>query len=196
MSVRILSGVLDEMRDYFARLPDIAEQAAVMAINDVAERKGMGVIKGDMRDQVNFPPGYIESRLRVTRRATKGMLEATIRGRDRATSLARFAQGQTPANTRGRGVRVSVGRGQTTVMRRAFLVNLRNGNTGLAIRLKGGESLRNTQGAVQLEGNVWLLYGPSVDQVFRGVVDDRADDLANMVSREFQRQFIRLSNRG
>lgn len=196
MSVRILSGVLDGMRNYFERLPDIAEQAAVMAINDVAERKGMGVIKGDMRDQVNFPPGYIESRLRVTRRATKGMLEATIRGRDRATSLARFAQGQTPANTRGRGVRVSVGRGQTTVMRRAFLVNLRNGNTGLAIRLKGGESLRNTQGAVQLEGNVWLLYGPSVDQVFRGVVDDRADDLANMVSREFQRQFIRLSNRG
>lgn len=196
MSVTILSDALRGLHDYFERLPEVANESAVLAINDVAQRKGMNVLKGDMRDQIDFPPGYIESRLKVTRRATPNVLEATIRGRDRPTSLARFAQGQTPANTRGRGVRVTVKRGQTEVMRRAFLVNLRNGNRGLAVRLKPGETLRNTSGAVQLEGNVYLLYGPSVDQVFKGVAEDRADDLAVMVSREFERQFRRLVSRG
>lgn len=196
MSYSIVAKSLSSIADYFERLPDIAEEAAVLAINDVAARKGMNVLKGDMRDQIDFPAGYIESRLRVTRRATKGRLEATIRGRDRPTSLARFARGQTPENTRGRGVRVTVARGQTQVMRKAFLVNLRNGNRGLAVRLKPGETLRNTQGAVELEGNLFLLYGPSVDQVFRGVAEDRADDIGVLVSREFERQFRRLVSRG
>ena len=196
MSATILANALSDVREYFERLPDVAEEAAVLAINDVAERKGMGVLKSDMRDQINFPAGYLEARLKVSRRARPGALQAVIQGRDRPTSLARFAAGQTPANTRGRGVRVTVKRGQTQVMRQAFLINLRNGNTGLAVRLKAGESLRNTQGAVQMSNGLWLLYGPSVDQVFRSVAEDRADDLAQLASSEFERQFRRLVSRG
>jgi hypothetical protein len=47
---------------------------------------------------------------------------------------------------------------------------------------------------VKLADNVYLLYGPSVDQVFRLVADDRADDLAEMVENQFYRQFARLTN--
>jgi hypothetical protein len=189
----VATGIKDAAR-FFEQFPEIAEEAAMLAINDTVDREGMTLIKKDMRDQVNFPTGYLEGdRLKVTRRAFRGRLEAVIRGRDRATSLARFTSGQTPKNTRGQGVRVNVQRGQTQLLRNAFLVNLKNGNLGLAVRLKPGERLRNTTGAQRLADNVWLLYGPSVDQVFRGVADDRADDIAEIVSEKFYRQFGRLS---
>lgn len=194
MSAVIVASALKGMRRFFDEFPQIAEEAAVLAINETVEREGMTLIKKDMRDQVNFPSGYLEGeRLKVSRRAGRGSLEAVIRGRDRATSLARFAAGQTPTNTRGRGVRVTVQRGKAQLMKKAFLVNLRNGNTGLAVRLKPGETLRNTTGAVALADNVYLLYGPSVEQVLRGVADDRSDDILGLVGDKFYRQFGRLS---
>jgi hypothetical protein len=194
MSAFIQVSALADLKRYFTQLPDIAEQAAVLAINETASREGLTLIRKDMRDQVNFPSGYLEGdRLKVTRKAGKGALEAIVRGRDRATSLARFAKGQTPANTRGRGVRVQVKNGRVQVLRKAFLVPLRNGNTGLAVRLKPGEKIKGSTGAVQMAENLYLLYGPSVDQVFRGVAEDRSGDLMNMVSSKFLRQFARLS---
>lgn len=194
MTITIVADKLDNLSTFFESLPEVAENAMALAINQVAERDGMAVFKRDMREQVNFPSGYLEgNRLKVVRRAAKGSLEAVIRGRDRATSLARFAAGQNPGNTGGRGVRVTVRGGRTQVLRKAFLVTLKNGNMGLAVRLKPGESLRNSQAAVALENNVYLLYGPSVDQVFRGVAEDRAGDISDMVSKQFLRQFDRLS---
>lgn len=194
MTVKIVSSGLDVSR-FFETLPDTAELAMQIAINQVAERDGMNLLKRDMREQVDFPAGYLENPkhgLKVTRKASKGSLEAVIRGRDRATSLARFAKGQNPGNTSRRPVYVTVRRGQTRKLDNAFMVNLRNGNTGLAVRLKPGESLRNSQAAVRLADNVYLLYGPSVDQVFRGVAEDRSADISKLVSKQFLRQFDRL----
>lgn len=194
MSASIVATGLKEMGRFFEELPDIAEQAAVLAINDTVQREGLTLIKRDMRDQIDFPSGYLEGdRLKPTRFAVRGRLEAVIRGRDRPTSLARFAQGQTPTNTRGQGVRLRVKRGTTEVLRKAFLVNLKNGNIGLAVRLKDGDKLRNSQAAVQMAPGLYLLYGPSVDQVLRGVANDRADDILDIVSSKFLRQFGRLS---
>jgi len=194
MSAAITATGLKDAARFFESFPDIAEEAATLAINDTVDREGMTLIKRDMRDQVNFPSGYLEGdRLKVTRRASRKSLEAVIRGRDRPTSLARFASGQNPKNTRGQGVRVSVQRGKAKLMRKAFMVTLKNGNVGLAVRLKPGERMRETTAAQRLEDNVWLLYGPSVDQVFRGVADDRADDLAEIMTQKFFRQFGRLS---
>lgn len=194
MSVGIEVHALADVARYFEELPDIAEQAAVLAINDVTEREGLNAIRHEMRGQIDFPKGYLEGeRLRVVRRASKGSLEAVIRGRDRATSLARFARGQNPSNTRGRGVRVTVKPGQTRTLKNAFMVKLRNANIGLAVRLKPGETLENSDKAVMLADNVYLLYGPSVDQVFRGVAEDMTPDIANKLSRQFLRQFARLT---
>ena len=39
---------------------------------------------------------------------------------------------------------------------------------------------------------IWLLYGPSVDQVFRGVAAKRTSDIADLVMKKFYRQFSRL----
>ena len=197
MSSLVSGSVLGDVRRYFEELPVIAEKSAVMSINQVVERDGLAMMRSDINSQVAFPTGYLKNdgRLSVTRRAREGSLEAVITARDRPTSLARFSSGQTPASTRKGGVTVEVKRGKTVHMKKAFLVNLKNGNLGLAVRLKPGESLANkTNGKpVMLAKNVYLLYGPSVDQVFQTVAEESLPELGAMVSKEFLRQFTRLS---
>ncbi len=206
MSVGIVADALKDIEKFFDALPDATLSAAVLAINDAAT-DSQPQIRREMRKQINFPGGYLESgeRLFLKRKANKGTLEAVIAGRDRPTSLARFATaGANPQNSRGRGLNLRVKPGRTIRTQRAWLVNLRNGNTGLAVRLKPGESLRNSSGAVLLAGaahkrpdmNVYLLYGPSVDQVFRGVAGDMTPEILEKVSRNFIRHFGRFSGNG
>lgn len=82
-------------------------------------------------------------------------------------------------------------------MDRAFLVRLRGApdgfNTGLAVRLRPGESLRASRAARRLDNNVYLLYGPSVDQIFRSVAVEQSEPVLLDLEIEFRRQFIRLS---
>lgn len=197
MSSLVRGTVLSDARRYFEELPHIAERAAAMSINQVVERDGLAMMKTDINSQVAFPTGYLntDGRLEVTRRAREDNLEAVITARDRPTSLARFAPGQTPQSTRKGGVTVQVKRGKTTHMKKAFLVRLKNGNMGLAVRLKPGETLSNkTYGKpVMLGKHVFLLYGPSVDQVFQTVAEESLPEIATMVTKEFYRQFARLS---
>lgn len=173
--------------------------AAARAINKVA-RNGRVEIASDIRDQVNFPASYVapsSKRLYVSQQATASSLEGRITARTRATSLARFVQG-TPR--RGAGVRVEVTPGRSRFMRKAFLLRLPQGqgnvdtktNLALAIRLRPGESLANKRNVRRMEKGLYLLYGPSVDQVFRandgdGVATDKAPKLANDLEREFLR---------
>lgn len=197
MSASILTQGLRDVQRFFDVLPDVAAKAAVLAINDTTERVALPQIRNEINAQVEFPTGYLKqpSRLGITRKARLNSLEAVITARDRPTSLARFAPGQTPQNTRRGGVRVEVKKGSRRLMKKAFLVSLRNGNVGLAIRLKEGEKLDNKRDpAVELAKNVYLLYGPSVDQVFKGVVPQKQEAIGQALSKQFLRQFARLSN--
>lgn len=206
MKTTIISSGLDDIGEYFQTAPRIAEQAARMAVNDIASRSGMKMIRDHMLDEVAFPTGYLTGdRLGVTKRATNRDLEAVITGRKRATSLARFTNGSAIPGMRSNGVSVRVKRGKTTHMRKAFLVRLKRGasmdednyNVGLALRLGPGETLGNkkdTHKSWLVPGKVALLYGPSVDQVFRTVADDVAPDIGDMLGAEFLRQFARLSS--
>lgn len=197
MSVSILAQGLLDVQHFFDALPDVANKAATLAINDTAERVAVPQIRNEINAQVAFPTGYLKlpTRLGVTRKARFNSLEAVITARDRPTSLARFAPGQTVQNTRKGGVRVEVKKGSRRLMKKAFMVSLRNGNVGLAIRLKDGEKLDNKRDpAIQLAKNVYLLYGPSVDQVFRGVVPEKQELIGQTLTKQFLRQFARLSN--
>lgn len=161
------------------------------AINTTARRYRAESAR-EMRDQVAFPARYLSGengRLRVGRYASNDRLQAVIQGRDRPTSLARFSKDRNPAAARRRGgVRVSVEPGSSVMMEGAFLMNLRNGNLGLAIRTKDGKKPRNAYRPKNIAGtNIWLLYGPSVDQVFRGVAEDVRPDAADFLEREFFR---------
>lgn len=173
---------------------DTIRQSAVRAINKTSERARAQSAR-EIRRQVNFPAQYLQpsaGRLLVTKQASGNDLESRITGRQRATSLARFAQG-TPA--KGAGVRVEVAPGRSKYMRRAFLIKLRQGkssvdtkfNLGLAIRLRPGETMQNKTKAIKMEKGLYLLFGPSVDQVFRSVSEDIKPETAEFLEAEFLR---------
>lgn len=172
---------------------------AVRAINRTADL-GRTMASRKILQQVNFPASYLnpaQKRLWVSRKAQRGSLEARITARARPTSLARFVSGGAAG---GKGVRVEVKPGTTRFLRRAFLVKLRAGsagidtkfNMGLAVRLKPGDDLRNKKSVIKMARGLYLLYGPSVDQVFLdnsgdGVASDIAPDLAEKMAEEFFR---------
>lgn len=192
---------LDSWQRYFDGAPQIARQAAKLAINDTAQRRGLKAARDEMLKQVAWPRGYLNdpTRFGVKQRATEGNLIATIRGQFEGTSLARFT-GRTapiPRGSRAR-LRVTVQPGRPFTLQRSFLLRLKSGNLGLAIRLRPGEELHHRHLAVKritdgpLKG-VALLYGPSVDQVFRTVASDITPELLDFLSTEFLRQFVRLN---
>lgn len=203
----ILAEAFGELELYFQRMPEQATEAARLAINDIAAGRGMSLARREIEQQVNFPAGYInDDRMSLSKRATNGDLEAIITARQRPTSLARFAQGdKTPGKPQINGVQIAVHSGNTKTMRSAFFVKLKSGasatqdnyNIGLAIRLKPGEKViynKKEMSMVELSNNVYVLYGPSVEQVFRSVADEIAPDLLNLLSDEFLRQFTRLTD--
>lgn len=205
MTAQIIATGLDEFARFFESVPDLANEAAFFAVNDTS-RDTVPLLKRTMRKQINFPSKYLNAeRLSIRRKATRSRLEATISGRDRPTSLARFAEGATPENSRKAPIIVHVKPGKKKVLNKpssktkAFLVRLRNNNIGLAVRLPKGETLSNSEGAIPLtrgkrpDENVYLLYGPSVDQVLQGVIPDSTDEITRMLQSNFLRQFTRLS---
>lgn len=195
MSVVIAGEFLSEMRKYFDEFPAITERAAMMAINQSADRKAVPMIRKEAESQVAFPAGYLDDpdRLGVTQRAQIGSLEAVVTARDRPTSLARFAPGQSAQTAGNNGVLVEVHRGKTRRMKKAFFVKLKNGNVGVAIRLKDGVTPSRAYKPVVLAKNVYLLYGPSVDQVVRTVAEESLPEIGTFLGNEFYRQFARLS---
>lgn len=207
IELRGLAGLASYFRDFSG----ISEQAARLSINSTA-RFAARLASKQVRAQVAFARSYIgaagdsTSKIRVKQYASSGDLAAVVAARDRPTSLARFATGTPTFGVRGkfsRAPRVQIKTaGGTTVVRRGFFIKLRRGaivtedqvNIGLAIRLKKGETLQATQKASPLGGGAYLLYGPSVAQVFDTVRDDIAPDVADFASFEFARQFRRLSH--
>lgn len=201
--ITVTSDDLEGLAQYFRTAADAAVPAMRMAINDVATRGGMALIREEMTDQIAFPSGYLTGdRIGVTKRATNASLEAVITGRKRATSLARFTSARS-VNQKG-GVSVRVSKGRTTYLKQAWLVRLKKGasldednyNIGLAIRLRPGEKLnkKTVHQSWLVAGQVALLYGPSVDQVFQEVAGDVVDPISEMVQDEFFRQFARLTS--
>lgn len=174
---------LEELED-FEKLDSRIIRRAQQAINSTL-RKARTQIDREIRQQIAFPARYLGARLRITDHASRSSLQGTIQGRDRPTSLARFATSRTPR--RGSGVTVQVSPGSRSRMQRAFLMQLSHGNLGLAIRLKPGESIRNKKYMRKVNSGLYLLYGPSVNQVFAGVADDEKDTVASWLQQEFTR---------
>lgn len=199
-----LRGLL-ELEDFLDAAPEITRQAASQAINSVLAGSGLAEYRKGISEQVDFPAGYLnDDRIGVTQKATPSRLEGRITGRQRATSLARFATSGSVGSRGGVSVRVKKG-GGSTFIRSAFKVRLRSGssldndnfNTGLALRLKPGQTVlgkRDTSNMVRLDANVVLLYGPSVDQILRNdVAETKTPVVVDKIATEFFRNFQRLA---
>lgn len=199
-----LRGVL-ELDDFLAAVPDVTRRAASQAMNRVVRGSGLAQYRKGLSEQVNFPTGYLnDERIGVTQLSSPNRLEARITGRQRATSLARFASGAT-VGSKG-GVRVNAKKGGSgSFIRKAFLVRLRSGtalnddafNIGLALRLEPGQTVigkKDTSRMVRLSENVVLLYGPSIDQLLRNdVAEAETPAVVDNIVTEFFRNFQRLA---
>lgn len=177
---------LDDIESLEPRLVRAAQQA----INRTArDRRASGA--REITEQVAFPARYLspsQGRLSVSAFASPRNLEAEITGRDRPTSLARYASNRNPkASRQAGGVTVTVKPGNPVFMKGAFIMQLRNNNLGLALRLSKGDALRNRKYAKQVASGLYLLYGPSVNQVWRGVAEDGVNETADALEREFLR---------
>lgn len=175
--------------------------AAVRAINKIA-RDGRAEAARLIRNEVNLPARYVspgEGRLAVRQQASSNNLEARISARGRATSLAQFVTGAAKPNKPGLHIEVSPGKAR--FLRRAFLIRLPQGsspvtdtkfNLGLAVRLRPGDTLKNKITARKVEKGLYVLYGPSVSQVFRandgdGIANEMTPGLAAKLEAEFLR---------
>ncbi|TFZ81351.1 hypothetical protein [Candidatus Macondimonas diazotrophica] len=180
-------------------LPRAANQAARLAINTGA-RRGRAEGSRRIRGQVNFTAGYLNQpgRFQVSRFAKPQDLSAVIAARTEPTSLARFATQATRGGKRA-GLRIGIQRGGgKAVLRSGFFINLRAGNRGVAIReaVANKVNLRRAGFSTRASKRGYLLlYGPSVDQVFRTVKDDMSPALADFMNTEFNRQFARLTQK-
>jgi len=196
---RVIAEGLADALAYFESFPMRAKSAASLAINQTAQRGGLKLARTAMRERITFPGGYLEDRKRlgVTQFAKPDNLEGIITGRGRPTSLARFAL---PGSKNNPAVRVGAGR--TRRIDGAFLVRLPAGrgadaelsNVGLAVRLKAGERVRNKKQMVPFRAGLYLLYGPSIDQIFRSVLPEIEPEILDELAEEFRRQFARLGN--
>lgn len=176
-------------------LPNDIRTSVIRAINKTADRTRARSARS-IRDQVNFPASYLSGsrgRLVTKKKASGKDFEAIISGRERPTSLAQFAITGRPGSKGG--VTVAVKPGTARRMPRAFLMKLRAGtagldtkfNLGLAIRLRPGETLQNKRNMVKLASGLYLLYGPSVNQVFDSVAVEESPEAARFLEEEFLR---------
>jgi len=161
----------------------LAERAVNKIARDARAKAGK-----EIRSEVAFPARYLsgsDGKLKLFPSRAQQM-KATIRGAFEARSLARFVQN--PGAKKRGTLRVRVdAEGSAKPMPRAFLMGLKNGNRGLAIRLKPGEKLQGVRMSRKSWKGLTFLYGPSVDQVFRDVSKDMEPDVALKLEREFLR---------
>lgn len=195
-----IAGILD-LEKFLVSCPDITNRAAAYAMNDVIGGQGIARFRKAVAAEVQFPAGYVDDKIEMAQKATPTRLVASVVGRQRPTSLARFATSGTVGAEGGVTVRV---KGGSKFMPDAFLVRLNAGaaitddgyNVGLAIRLKEGMVLnkKDTSRMVHLESNVVLLYGPSIDQILRNeVAEAESPVVVDAIATEFFRQFARLA---
>ena len=205
MSVYVASKGIENFQAFLESLPEITKTSARIALNDTAKDFLARDIPQSLQSLVRFPAGYLAdpTRLGVDRPASNDSLETTIFARERPTSLARFSDGATFG--RGSNITVEVTPGRRIPLKKAFLVRLRSGeeltednfNIGLAIRVKPDQQILGRRqdkiGTVEIFPNVWLLYGPSVAQVFSDVAETIEPKISDAIVSEFFRQFERLS---
>lgn len=183
--------------------PEKATKAANLAITD-ATYYGWRLAKDEIGRQVNLSPGYITQNLHIIKGKAGTINRHVIKGRFRPTSLASFQPKKIGSR---KGVSVKVKPGARKRIPRAFLMGLKrgksdNGNIGLAIRVPKGEKPRKQGLAVLLyktpirsrNQDVYLLYGPSIDQVLRNDTVQKiiAPKVTRYLSAEFTRQYARL----
>lgn len=182
-----------ENLDALENLPDAIIRKARMAVSKTIDH-GRAISTKQIRQEVNFSASYLTgSNGKLTSAKDLNNLQGSIKARFRPTSLARFAKSKTVNKA---GVTVQVSPTKTVRMPKAFLVKLPQGaiktetqfNLGLAVRLKPEQLGKlNKTHWTKLGRGLYLLYGPSVSQIFEKVADQRSPEIGKYLEDEFLR---------
>ncbi|MFZ6767766.1 phage tail protein [Undibacterium sp. Di26W] len=184
MSVSVSANLNDliALRDDLKITPQRLAEIATQAVNHTA-LQALQNSRKLIVNQVNLPAQYVEEKTQL-QQATEQNPIAIITARGRGTQLVRFdskqiitpaknpkkakggGPGGIPSGYKAAGVSVNVKRGAARAeLPHGFFMKLRNGNGyGLFTRSPDGK-IRNR-------------YGPSVDQVFVGVIRDTSPQIA------------------
>lgn len=200
---------LEDLEKYFQEAPVRAAIAAQRAVNYAARKYGRSTAKA-IEAQLNFKTKLYNDtnpargRISVVL-ASRETLTAKVRASSEPLLLSKFAVNEPKGRGKGkfRGVtpKVQVSKGATKDMPGAFYVPFKNGQVGLAIRLKKGESIRNrhsgrTYPLFKKDPSVQVLYGPSLDQAFATKIIDAVAPVSRDVREEFLRQLEVLERGG
>lgn len=192
-----------EAAQFIGEVSDMQLRAMSKALNKAGPHTRTMMDRA-IRDQVAYPASYLRpstKRLFVAKKANKSKLETVIEGRGRPTSLARFVKGGAASmknrKTKPEQINVEVKPGSIGGIKRAWIVNLPgapdSNNLGLAVRTKPGQKPKGAYAPKRLDNNVWLLYGPSVDQVLYsvrnrgGVISQVYGPTLDFLSKEYDR---------
>lgn len=177
-------------------LRDKVDRNIPKAINKTRDR-ARKMAAEQIRREVAFPASYLApggQRLRGGRVASVSNPEATVVAQDNPTSLARFIVGSV---RKGKpGVTLMIEPGKKAELPRAFVVNLNTngdtkGNLGIAVRTSSGAKPSKAYRPRKLAAKAWLLYGPSVGQSFRTLLNDDPEYIASLETF-LEAEFLRL----
>lgn len=137
---------------------------------------------------INFPNGYLEESNRLTNtETTEFLLRAQVKGRDKPTSLARFATGP------NKDLTVHVLKANAPVRNfNGWRATMKNGNAGLMTAVEKGMIPKGAPGARLMKSisaknkkyDIFLLYSYSVDQAMNRVLNDKSLNLVDKVSNK------------
>lgn len=192
-----------EAEQFIGEVSDMQLRAMTKALNRTGPFTRTQMDRA-IRDQVAYPASYLRpstKRLFVAKKATRSKLETVIEGRGRPTSLARFVKGGAASlknrKNKPEQIQVEVKPGSISGISRAWIVNLPgapdSNNLGLAVRTPAGQKPKGAYAPKRLDNNVWLLYGPSVDQVLYsvrnggGVITEIYGPTLDHLSKEYDR---------
>jgi len=181
---------IDEAKQAFAELPANLKAAMIKTINAVVPNVRELAIER-ITGQVALTKAYVKGRLYVSQRANNTDPTAVISGRVRSTQLRRYQGTQLyttaklPGKKRLAGTSVKVKTGKApSVLKHTWIIKLKHGETDATAGLTMGIAERTGKGRNAYK----ILYGPSVDQVWRGVKDEITPDVELMLADEWRRQ--------
>jgi hypothetical protein len=191
-----------------AKLEALAKQLGLMpaavdlALSRVLNRRAPQVLdqaQGKICSRVKLSREYVEGRMAMSN-ATVSRPYVIIKARERATRLATYMATQRilgapgsagdplrgiPAGFKQGGVYTGVKPDSNKLMSKAFLIPLRAGSVaggnGLGIFVRTGPGRKDMR----------QLYGPSVNQLFTGVITEMEEALAQSLEADLQAEVTR-----
>lgn len=183
--VKIDGSSLSEVALSIKNTPEKISKVIIESVNSVAKAT-FDIGKKEIVNQVNLKPDYVDSKMTLDLATTTPT--ATITGVGRGVLLANFGAKQIvkSASSRAKGnPKLGIAKGYKAA---GVSVNVKassaggNLDHGFFMKLKNG----NGMGVFTRDAfnKVRVRYGPSVDQVFKGVIEDIDVDVAKKLELE------------